>query len=1228
MIDLLSSAGILRPLRIFSLGLLFAMLAMGRSHGQEIDNIFLSDQTVQISFWRVSHGLPSWHIRDMVSGPNGRVSMATDKGLVSFDGKFFKVHSIPTDGIEAKDLHRILFDSFNRLWLFYEFNDQAFIYIYDVDQNEVVPVNSYIGRPLTLTAPVLKTLCKVDDTIWILDPGTNEGGYFGPSGRWTDALKDTSKHKSNYLYYPASNGNFWAVNNLSSELYLINKTGSTLERYAHPGLRHSIFGPTNSGRLLVMPQLIETPKDPSFLMQCVEGKGVQKLKAGESASLDWGNDLNFSDNSRPTRSNNKSGTELIFHLFGLDLYSQGNLIYQGLDKYLKDKYRISLDHNIYLMEDQSFWLFGNNVLLRLMISPNYFSNILTDQTHPPSTRGLATMGKTMYLNSYAGAITVNLDNKKWHPTPILYPHPYGLDLQWNHGELWSGHHGNTVSVYSPKTGKARFYPLLGPEWIRTTYSFFFNGLEDVYIGSSGGLFKFQPEIKAFEKIEFDYPSIFCFHKNAQGVWMGTSKGLFLLDSGKALEEFEARNVFPQVISAAVRSIYEDKDGIFWLATENGLWRWKPFSTAVEVFNQKTVGFPSNRIHAIYEDTHGRLWISSDGGLICFNKASRQFRTFTATDGLPSTELNYLSHCRDQQGRLYFGGVAGITSFHPDSIKISGIHAPSLFLTRLELRDEHSSVFKNVTKKALIGDQPISSSFPTDQIKIGFFSPNFNGNRILYRWRIPELDSNWNILSEPEINLYHPPHGNLTVEIEASFDGSQFSPASLRIPLTVERPYYMDTTFWVMVSSALSFLTMAFFSWYQKNTMKINDRLTREIAEKTLLLEQDHDLIKIQAEQLKNLDQEKSKFFQDLSHEIRNPLTLILGPVSELLKQKDVPRTFQEKLELVKRNTQKIKHLVEEMLELTRLEAGVVPLEFKVLDLAPFAKQLITDFELQARQQGITLLLDQNIPDELKIRIDANKLEKILSNLIGNALKFTPAGGTVVLQTLWLPEIGLRFLVQDTGIGIAPNHLERIFDRYYQIPNEELLAFKKGLGIGLAMCKSYVNLMGGEIHAESLQGQGTSIWLILPNTEIQMSEPLTNTVSSDLNSRHKSGVDKVTKRRILLVDDEPEVLQYLSALMLEHYEVIQAQSGEEAQFFLWTNRVELIISDLMMEKINGMDLLKRIREEGVNKDTPFLLLTGYLSKESLQQAANLGCNGYLSKPVNEQQLLGMVDQLLM
>lgn len=1224
MVDLLSSAGIHKPLHIFRLGLLFVLLAVEGLNGQEIDHIHLADQTIQISFWRESHGLPSWHIRDMSNGRKGRVWMATDEGLVSFDGKSFKVHSIQTEGVEGKDLQRILFDSSNHLWLFYESNDQTLIYIYDVDQNESVPVDAYVGKPLRFSKAALKTLCKVGDTIWILDPGTRQGGYFGPTSQWIDALHDLSKHKDKYFYYPASNGNFWAVNNLSSELYLINHTGSILERYEYPHLKHSIFGPSKSGKLFLMPQLTNTPRDPSLLLQCVEGAGVQKLQAGESGSLDWENCGPYSRSSPPVRSNNKLGLELIYHRFGLDLYHRGNLVYRGLDQYLEEKYQIKLDYNIYLMSDQSFWLFGKNVLLRLSFSPNHFSNYLTDRANPPSTRGMTILGKTLYLNSYAGPFTVNLDNKKWRKFPNLYPH--GLDLQWNRGELWSGYHGNDVSVYSPKTGKTRIYPLLSSEWIQHTFRFFFNGSEDIYFGTSSGLFKFQPKKRAFEKIEFDYPAIYCFHKNARGVWMGTPNGLYLLDSGKSLMEYKARNIFPLILSAAVKYIHEDKDGIFWLATEDGLWRWQPFSTVVEVFNQKTVGMPSNQIHAIYEDSYGRLWISSDGGLTCFDKTSHQFRTFSAVDGLPSNELNYLSHCRDQQGRLYFGSISGITSFHPDSIKLSAIPAPDLYLSRLEIRDEHSDIFKNWTGQALKGIQPIRSTFPTDQISISFYTPTYNGKKNLYRWRIRELGSNWNVLSEPEINLYHPPHGNLTIEIEAAFEGGQFSGAPLRIPIIIERPYYLGVNFWVMVASAVSFFTMTIFYWHQKNNLKINERLSREVAEKIMLLERDRDVIKNQAEQLQDLDQVKSRFFQDLSHEIRNPLTLILGPVTELLKQKDVPIVYKEKLELVKRNTQKIKHLIEEMLELTRLEAGAVPLEPKVLDLAPFTERVIKDFDLQARQQGVTLRLDQNIPDELKIRVDAKKLEKILSNLIGNALKFTPSGGTVVLQTLWLPEIGLRFVVQDTGIGIAPRHLDRIFDRYYQILSEEPLAFKKGFGIGLAMCKSYVNLMGGQIHAESLPGQGTSIWLLLPSTVSQLSTPLPKEVSSD--SERKTRGKQDYKYRILLVDNEPEVLEYLSTLLREHYEITQAQSAEEAQRFLETNRVDLIISDLVMKKLSGMDLLKRIREKGTNKDTPFLLLTGYLSKESLQQAATFGCNGYLSKPVNEQQLLATVDQLLM
>jgi signal transduction histidine kinase len=369
---------------------------------------------------------------------------------------------------------------------------------------------------------------------------------------------------------------------------------------------------------------------------------------------------------------------------------------------------------------------------------------------------------------------------------------------------------------------------------------------------------------------------------------------------------------------------------------------------------------------------------------------------------------------------------------------------------------------------------------TDELEINFVVPAFLREQIRYHWRIPEIDSSWRNLSEPRFSVFHLPFGDYTIELSAAVLGNGLAQTtSLRMPIRVDRPYYLKAWFVALAILFIFGLTNIFTKWRQRQLLQLSRRLASEVAEKTVELRQERDVIAKQAEALLQLDVEKTRFFQDLSHEIRNPLTLIIGPVNDFLKRDDLPITYRERLERVQRNAKKILQLIDEVLELSKLEAGVVSVEKGIAPLASFITRICQDFEGVATHKGISYELTHTLPPTLNVEIDIRKLEKILMNLIQNAFKFTPAGGSVHVTAAWTPEGTLHVSVQDTGIGIAAEHLPRIFERYYQISTGKDHAGKKGFGIGLAMCRHYASLLGGKIEVQSSPYKGTTMLLSIP-----------------------------------------------------------------------------------------------------------------------------------------------------
>ena len=424
------------------------------------------------------------------------------------------------------------------------------------------------------------------------------------------------------------------------------------------------------------------------------------------------------------------------------------------------------------------------------------------------------------------------------------------------------------------------------------------------------------------------------------------------------------------------------------------------------------------------------------------------------------------------------------------------------------------------------------------------------------------------------------------------------------------------------------------------------------------IEEDRDIISQQAAELRNMDNMKNRFFANISHELRTPVTLISTPISHIMKQHQeaLSEDVKHTLSLAQQNAGKLIGLIEELLELSQLESGQLELDNTPVQMNLFLKQLMSAYESMATIKEIDLILDDQLKESKSVLLDRNHLSRILNNLLSNALKFTPKGGKVKCEVrnrkledeTHKPIDGevsdfLEILVTDTGRGIPPEDLPHIFDRYFQTRREDIPK-EGGTGIGLALSRELARLMGGRLEVESEWGKGSTFSLYLP---IQWAAaPSTGTIadtleafeieSKDVHSKpvslQKVDTSGLTKANILIVEDNPDMQQLLLSILQNSYNCRLANNGLEAWTLLDKEEtraqdVDLILSDIMMPQMDGYALLEHIKAHERWKQHPVLMLTARAAKEDKLRALNIGVDDYLTKPFLPDELLAHIANLL-
>ena len=519
--------------------------------------------------------------------------------------------------------------------------------------------------------------------------------------------------------------------------------------------------------------------------------------------------------------------------------------------------------------------------------------------------------------------------------------------------------------------------------------------------------------------------------------------------------------------------------------------------------------------------------------------------------------------------------------------------------------------------------------------------NFNSPEIKYHYQLKGIDKEWSVAEKGDISISGLPYGKQTLSIKALFPNGRFTKEILKIPILVNKPFYLKT--WFLLLSGLS-LFLGIQLW-TRNLQKQKERLEQEVAKRTLQINK-------QAEELRQLDKVKSNFFANVSHELRTPITLILGPLDKILKSKNLNPKELKLLQLIQQNGQNLQGLVNEILDLTKMDAGKLVLEEQPVPVYLFLHRLVSTFDSFAENKNINLSFSYQGSQRLQVLVDKGKFEKIINNLLSNALKFTPERGKVGIL---FEDLGhsLQIEISDTGKGIHPDDLPHIFNRFYQ-SKQANPTLEGGTGIGLALVQQFAKLFGGEIIAESEVGQGSRFIFTFPKKQVlkPLEEKKVLAIESLANrslATAKKTIEKIVplqtniiqekqpinntanKPIILVVEDNPQLREYIQLILEDQYQIQTAENGRIALEHLAKKETatlpDLIISDLMMPVLNGFDLLTILKNNDKYRAIPIVMLTARADVQDKLTALRIGVDDYMLKPFIEDELLVRIDNLL-
>lgn len=745
----------------------------------------------------------------------------------------------------------------------------------------------------------------------------------------------------------------------------------------------------------------------------------------------------------------------------------------------------------------------------------------------------------------------------------------------------------------------------------------------------GGLNRFDYKTNTFERYKVDY------NKNSissdwvqdlleasdGNIWISTTTAVNVFDRTKNhFTTYVHDPLNPKSISYDVSiCFFEDSKKNMWIGTSNGLNLFnKTDSTFKHYF--KSDGLPDDIIKAIQEDNHGNLWLSTNNGISEFVNGTNApdkpvFKNYNVNDGVQSKEFISRSSFKNKDGLIFFGGNNGYNVFDPDKIKTNP-SIPNIVFTKLlifnkpvGLGDKNSPLKNDISMTKVLKLSHVQSVFTVEFAALNLIAPENNQ----YAFILEGFEKEWNYVGKQHSATYtnlNP--GRYTLKVKASNNDGLWNEEGTTLEIII-MPAWWQT--WAAKGAYLLLILLAIYFFRKHTIISVNlkNELWREHMEKK------------KSEELQQL---KNQFFTNVSHELRTPLTLILGPLKKLTSEAESGSPLQT----IYRNASRLKMLVDQIMDFSKIESHMMKLNLAHNDIVDLILTCSENFKELAVQKNISLAFKSTI-SSCFCDFDTDKIEKILANILSNALKNTPEGGSVLINIDFEKQSGtLMINITDTGKGIDPEEIDHIFDRFFTSPKQS--AEYSGTGIGLDLTRKLVELHKGTISVASTLQKGSTFTVKLPFksnrvTSEVLEKMLANTMPFNPLKQNKSISSEAThENRILIIDDNPDMCDYIESILSDSFDVIKLLDSTEAHQYMLNYMPDLIISDVVMPGINGFELVKQIRNDLRFSHIPVILLTARATVNDHVTGFETGADDYIYKPFESEILKARVKNLIL
>lgn len=755
----------------------------------------------------------------------------------------------------------------------------------------------------------------------------------------------------------------------------------------------------------------------------------------------------------------------------------------------------------------------------------------------------------------------------------------------------------------------------------------------------GGLNKLHTDRKTFTRyhtgnsaLHSDY-ILSVFTDRSKNIYLSSDRGINYIDHYKK----EITGYFPEesypdsLTTVCVNYQMMDSRGLLWIATDRGINIYNPFFRRFTCITTEN-GLPSDEVVSLVEDNEGNVWAGTRNGLACvycdYTHPDLRYHIvfFNANDGLPGSVCNPNAIFKDREGVIYVGGTEGYVAFNPKEIvfneQVPKPRFTDMLITNQVIEPNVEYNGRVIMERSITDLDEMTLKYGETNFTVLFSSMNFiHPAKNKYRYMLEGLDSKWTEVSggagSASYSNLNP--GKYKLLVYASNNDNAWTTEPIALKITVDPPFWLSWWAYIVYAMIVAALIRGFLKY------KLNKQREKyEQAQKIL-----------EADKLHELDELKFKFFTNISHEFKTPLTLILTPLEKLIKS-PVYENHKTMLDIMYKNAHSLLDMVTEILDFRRFDQQKqISLNLSRGNIIEFAKEICRPFSSLSAEKCIKLTFTTYL-QELQMDFDGEKMNKIIANLISNAFKYTEEGQinvSIGIQESFQgegnpPAKQMILRVSDTGIGIEPEHLDRLFERFYRVDNPDRNN-RPGTGVGLHLASEYVKLHGGEIQVESVVGKGSVFTVALPVQNLTIKELKqqevfrSETFDEDFSLTEAVAKPEQSQRTnlplLLIVDDNEDFCQFIADLFISDYRIVTANDGEEGCKVVFDQLPEIILCDVMMPRMDGYEFCRKVKGDIRTSHIPVILLTAKSSEENKYSGIESGADDYISKPFNIDML---------